>query len=203
MGDTGVHLQKWDGYGERVLQPDLYQQWGSRINICRCLLLQRGQVQPGRARDADPTEAPGPDNTTPCPECVKCYSCGYMKNGDSETGPLGGDVPFCNDFANADDNLANCGKDDCCGMLKEYFIKIDEATGENSTQIVGRHGCAADMEHLSHYSATCKENGESCWQVDDAQLDHDPIPEVPTTTAAPGSASQATLALLLLFSPLL
>jgi hypothetical protein len=178
----------------------------------------------------DPTEAPGPgpDNTTPCPECVKCYSCGYMKNGDSETGPLGGDVPFCNDFANADDNLANCGKDDCCGMLKEYFIKIDEATGENSTQIVGRHGCAADMEHLSHYSATCKENGESCWQVDDAQLDHDhgqgnvtiveaeiclcgrdrcnnddPIPEVPTTTAAPGSASQATFALLLLVSPLL
>merc|ERR1719418_505787 len=64
------------------------------------------------------------------------------------------------------------------------------------------------MEHLSHYSATCKENGESCWQVDDAQLDHnhgqgnatiieaeiclcgqdrcnnaDPVPEVPTTTA--------------------
>ena len=65
-------------------------------------------------------------------------------------------------------------------------------------QVVGRHGCAADMEHLSHYSATCKykiclsliafvidknfhkrlikifvrENGESCWQVDDASLDH-------------------------------
>jgi len=177
-----------------------------------------------------PTDAPGPgpDNTTPCPECVKCYSCGYMKWDDSETQKLPGDVPFCNDFANPDDNVANCGKDDCCGMLKEYFIKIDEATGENSTQMVARHGCAADMEHLSHYSATCKENGESCWQVDDAQLDHDhgqgnvtiveaeiclcgrdrcnnddPIPEVPTTTAAPGSASQATLALLLLFSPLL
>ena len=27
------------------------------------------------------------------------------------------------DFANVDDNVANCGKDDCCGMLKEYFIK--------------------------------------------------------------------------------
>ena len=79
-----------------MLQPDLYQQWGSRINICRCLLLQRGQVKTtilyslwsmrqGRQqqrhqhslphfrcnRDVpvmpDPTEAPGPDNTTPCP----------------------------------------------------------------------------------------------------------------------------------------
>ena len=41
-------------------------------------------------------------------------------------------------------------------------------------QVVGRHGCAADMEHLSHYSATeifVRENGESCWQVDDASLD--------------------------------
>jgi len=170
-----------------------------------------------------PTEGP-----TPCPECVQCYSCGYMKNGDSETEKLP-ETPFCNDFANTDANVVNCGKDDCCGMLKEYFIRVDDATGENSTQIIGRHGCAADMEHLSHYSATCKENGESCWQVDDAQLDHnhgqgnatiieaeiclcardrcnnaDPVPEVPTTTAAPGSASQAaTMALLLLISPFL
>ena len=30
---------------------------------------------------------------------------------------------FLLDFANPDDNVANCGKDDCCGMLKEYFIK--------------------------------------------------------------------------------
>ena len=85
-------------------------------------------------------------------------------------------------------------------------------------QTVGRHGCASAMEHLSHYSATCKyaphlphdhlhhhqlssttaplasmhlthlthpmiifiainllirDNGESCWQVDEASLDHD------------------------------
>merc|ERR1712192_173841 len=138
-----------------------------------------------------PTDAPGPDNTTPCPECVKCYSCGFMKEGDSETHQMG-DIPFCNDFANPDENVANCGKDDCCGMCKEY--------------------------------------GESCWQVDDAQLDPDhgqgnvtiieaeiclcgrdrcnnadPVPEVPTTTTgAPGSAStQATLAWLLLISPIL
>ena len=30
------------------------------------------------------------------PECVKCYSCGYMKWDDSETQKLPGDVPFCN-----------------------------------------------------------------------------------------------------------
>ena len=30
------------------------------------------------------------------PECVKCYSCGFMKKGDSETEKLPGDVPFCN-----------------------------------------------------------------------------------------------------------
>merc|ERR1711922_135151 len=84
------------------------------------------------------------------------------------------------------------------------------------------------MENLSHYSATCKDNGESCWQVDEASLDHnhgqgnatiiqaeiclcgrdmcnnaDPVPEVPTTTAAPGSASQATVAFFLFATPFL
>jgi len=27
------------------------------------------------------------------------------------------------DFASTDANVVNCGKDDCCGMLKEYFIR--------------------------------------------------------------------------------
>ena len=27
------------------------------------------------------------------------------------------------DFANAEDTVVSCGKDDCCSMLKEYFIK--------------------------------------------------------------------------------
>jgi len=174
--------------------------------------------------DVPTSAAPGP---TPCPECTKCYSCGYRKkdNGEAEGIP---ETPFCNDFANPEENVVSCGKEDCCGMLKEYFITVDDATGENSTMTVGRHGCAADMEHLSHYSATCKDNGESCWQVDEASLDHnhgqgnatiieaeiclcgrdmcnnaDPVPEVPTTTAAPGSASQATVALFLFATPFL
>jgi len=159
----------------------------------------------------DPTDAQ--TTQTPCPECTKCYSCGYKQDGlDGEMGSLDG-VPFCNDFATAE-NVISCGKDDCCGMLKEYFIKVD-AEGNNSTEIVGRHGCAQDVDHLGHYSATCDKNGDSCWEVEDDSLDHDhddghtifraeiclcgqdlcnnedPIPEIPTTTTtgAPSSAS--------------
>jgi len=163
-----------------------------------------------------PTDA-GP--TTPCPECTKCYSCGYKKNGiDGEMEEIA-DVPFCNDFANAEDNVVTCSKDDCCGMLKEYFIKVD-ADGNNATEIVGRHGCAQDVDHLGHYSATCEKNGDSCWEVEDSSLDHDhddghtifqaeiclcgqdrcnnedPIPEIPTTTVAPGCAGHIVGALL-------
>ena len=77
---------QWDGCREGVLQPDLHQQWGSRINICRRLLLQWGQVKTtiltvcdkdnnnyipyfrcNVPAMPDPTEAPGPDNTTSCP----------------------------------------------------------------------------------------------------------------------------------------
>ena len=110
---------------------------------------------------------------------------------------------------------------------------MDETTGENSTEIIGRHGCVSEIDHLSHYSVTCKyvpvksqnscifhfyirDNGESCFQVDDASLPHDgnstivqaeicmcdrdrcnndnPIPEVPTTTMAPGSAHRMPMA---------
>merc|ERR1719348_120446 len=118
-------------------------------------------------------------------------------------------------------NVVSCGKDDCCGMLKEYFIKVD-GEGNNSTEIIGRHGCAQDVDHLGHYSATCEKNGDSCWEVEDDSLDHDhddghtifraeiclcgqdrcnnedPIPEIPTTTAAPGSGSQIASALITL-----
>jgi len=168
----------------------------------------------------DPLPTDGQPTDAPCPECVKCYSCGYKKDGlDGEMGSMT-DVPFCNDFA-TEDTVVPCGKDDCCGMLKEYFIKVD-ADGNNSTEIIGRHGCAADIDHLGHYSATCEKNGESCWEVEDDSLDHDhddghtifqaeiclcghdrcnvenPIPEIPTTTAAPGSGSQVASTLLTL-----
>ena len=45
------------------------------------------------------------------PECVKCYSCGFMKKGDSETEALPGDVPFCN------------GELACFGSVKKVKIK--------------------------------------------------------------------------------
>jgi len=168
-----------------------------------------------------PTEKPTDAPPAPCPECTKCYNCGYKQDGlDGEMGEIMG-VAFCNDFA-TENTVVSCGMDDCCGMLKEYFIKVD-ADGNNSTEIIGRHGCAADIDHLGHYSATCEKNGDSCWEVEDDSLDHDhddghtifraeiclcgqdrcnnadPVPEIPTTTAAPGSsASHVASALLTL-----
>jgi len=160
----------------------------------------------------DPTDNPA-SPTTPCPECTQCYSCGYKQNGtDGEMEEII-DTPFCNDFADGMANVVTCGKDDCCGSLKEYFIKVNP-DGSNTTEIIGRHGCAQDVDHLGHYDALCEKNGNSCWEVEDDGLDHDhdteghtlfraeiclcdsdrcnnadPIPEIPTTTTAPGSAS--------------
>ena len=34
--------------------------------------------------------------------------------------------------------------------------RVDEVTGENSTVVEGRHGCAQDLDHLAKYSVTCK-----------------------------------------------
>jgi len=135
-------------------------------------------------------------------EAKKCYNCGYRTTGDGESEKLP-ELPFCGDFASSTDNSADCGTtEDCCASLKEYLIKVDEVTGENSTVVEGRHGCAQDLDHLAQYSVTCKEQGQSCFEVDrdsledrgnttltkveiclcDAELcnNDDPIPEVPT-----------------------
>jgi hypothetical protein len=70
------------------------------------------------------------------------------------------------------------------------------------------------------YVSSFSDNGESCFQVDDAQLDHDrnttitkaeicfcdrdlcnnanPIPDVPTTTPVPGSAGHVVASVLIL-----
>ena len=96
--------------------------------------------------DAPPTPCPGhkTDLITSLnllfSECTKCYNCGYKQDGlDGEMGEITG-VAFCNgrffftvsafhwifssslDFA-TENTVVSCGMDDCCGMLKEYFIK--------------------------------------------------------------------------------
>ena len=90
---------------------------------------------------------------------------------------------------------------------------MDEATGENSTTVIGRHGCYSSLDHLSQYGASCDQTGafgNTCFEVDADHLkpdstsndtiilaeiclcdtdrcnSDDPIPPIPTTTAASG-----------------
>ena len=39
---------------------------------------------------------------------VRCYSCGYELIGDGKKRP-NGDIPFCDDFATADDMVVDAG----------------------------------------------------------------------------------------------
>merc|ERR1712226_668853 len=110
-------------------------------------------------------------------EAKQCYNCGYRIIGDGEPEQLP-ELPFCGYFATPTDNIAECGhSDDCCAVLKEYTIKVDEVTRENSTVVEGRHGCAQDLDHLAQYSVTfnkgalkpmsiLREQGHSCFEVD-------------------------------------
>merc|ERR1711936_605125 len=77
---------------------------------------------------------------------LKCYNCGHRKNENGEEEKLP-DVPECNDFATAEDNVATCPVGDCCASMREYFIHIDEDTNEKSTVTIGRHGCESDINH--------------------------------------------------------
>jgi len=172
-------------------------------------------------------DVPDSGTTTACPDCKECYNCGYMKkgvNGDSSKLP---ELPFCGDFAKPTDIYTTCSSGDCCASLKEYFIIVDEATGENSTTVIGRHGCYSSLDHLSQYGATCDQTGafgNTCFEVDADHLkpdsssndtiilaeiclcdtdrcnSDDPIPPVPTTPAPASSTTAALATILLLFT---
>jgi len=155
---------------------------------------------------------PKPDDdttTTACPDCRKCFSCGYRKNDAGETSELP-DTPFCGDFTVMTDTTVTCPQGDCCAALKEYFISVDPDTGENHTETIGRHGCTSMLDHMHEYNVTCKDNGESCQEITDQLPDHgdnttmlmaevclcnhdycnneNPIP-VPPTTPSPSTAA--------------
>jgi len=59
-----------------------------------------------------------------------------------------GEIPFCGDIAGMETKTKQCGGgDECCGSLKEYFIRINE---DNSTRtdMVAYHGCQKDLVHM-------------------------------------------------------
>jgi len=154
----------------------------------------------------------------------KCYSCGYRKMPGGVAEPLP-DTPYCADFATPEDITATCTNDgDCCASLKEYFTTIDEDTGENSTVVVGRHGCETDLSHIGEETVLCSEHTDECVNIDHSSLpnhqDHnvtvtdieicfcngdkcnadDPLPPLPTTkeptttTATTGSGASSLVA---------
>jgi len=157
---------------------------------------------------------PGLD-TTAVPDTTQkgkqCYNCGHMVLPSGEEVAMEG-VAFCGDFATPEDITTNCANgDDCCASLKEYFTTIDEDTGENSTTIIGRHGCESDLNHIGEQTVLCSDYTDSCMNIDRSSLpDHthnnvtvsdieicfcsgdrcnndDPIPPEPTTTTTTGS----------------
>merc|ERR1711892_425989 len=102
------------------------------------------------------------DPTVAAKGAKQCYNCGFrqqLPNGEKEKLP---DTAECNDFATPEDITVNCGtEDDCCAMLKEFFTTIDEDTGENSTVMVGRHGCESDLNHIGEQTVLCSDHPDA------------------------------------------
>jgi len=185
-----------------------------RAKICFC----SGELCNFHVPDFNTTST-GAADTTPAADTTKagkkCYNCGYRKspNGDTEKLP---DVAECADFATPEDITTTCSNDgDCCASLKEYFTTIDETTGENSTVIIGRHGCETDLSHIGEQTVLCSEHTDECVNIDHSSLpDHqdnnvtvtdieicfcsgdrcnadDPLPPEPTTNAADSTTTKA------------
>merc|ERR1711892_238251 len=161
------------------------------------------------------------DPTVPTRAAKQCYNCGFrqqLPNGEKEKLP---DTAECNDFATPEDITVSCGsEDDCCAMLKEYFTTIDEDTGENSTVMVGRHGCESDLNHIGEQTVLCSDHTDACLNIDRSSLpnhqDHnvtvtdveicfcggnrcnaeDPIPPAPTTGVAASVVSSVVVLVL-------
>merc|ERR1711915_193881 len=148
-------------------------------------------------------------------EALQCYSCGYMRRNMSSEMEALPDMKdsFCNDFANPQDNVVECNDPgDCCASMREEHIIYDEATKQNTTDLIGRHGCKQELNHLPHPEQhKCVEHQNECYNVDLSTLpdndnvtitnvelcfcttdkcnQEDPIfPEI-TTTSSPGSGS--------------
>ena len=53
------------------------------------------------------------------------------------------------------------------------IYSIDETTGENSTVIIGRHGCESDLNHIGEQTILCSDYTDSCMNIDRGSLpDH-------------------------------
>ena len=94
------------------------------------------------------------------------------------------DTAFCNDFASPTDLLTDCSDPgDCCASMKEehimyllilsslfckyFFSSYDEATKQNTTDLIGRHGCKQDLNHIPHpEDHKCVEHQDQCYNVD-------------------------------------
>jgi len=103
-------------------------------------------------------------------EGLKCYNCGYKKLPSGETFPFG-DETWCADFVKPEDLLEECNNpDDCCAMMKESHEILDEATNKTSIEIIGRHGCETELNHIGGRQHYCSEHKESCYNVDISTL---------------------------------
>jgi len=106
----------------------------------------------------------------------QCYSCGYKKvNNATETQEIG-DLPFCGDFTNPMDNLANCtAESDCCAVMKEMWQILDEATNETRFELIARHGCESDLDHFPNHENRpfCRDYDNKCYNYEESTLpDH-------------------------------
>merc|ERR1712243_70216 len=83
-------------------------------------------------------------------------------------------MTWCGDFAKPGDLLEECyNPDDCCAIMKEEHEILDEATNETSIEIIGRHGCETDLNHIGGRQHYCSEHKDSCFNVDVSTLPDD------------------------------
>jgi len=86
------------------------------------------------------------------------------------------DEPFCNDFANPTDITVECSDPgDCCASMREEHITYDEATHVNRTELLGLHGCKAEIDRIPNpQTHKCVEHQNECFDVDLSTLPDPP-----------------------------
>ena len=55
-------------------------------------------------------------------------------------------------------------------IISPDYFRVDENTGENSTVIIGRHGCESDLSHIGEVGVLCSEHTDECVNVDHSSL---------------------------------
>jgi len=102
----------------------------------------------------------------------QCYDCGYQVNdwtpdNKGEQIPLEG-IPVCGDDTELESHVTECESgDECCGMIREYFVKEPSDGLPRYIDMVARHACEKTLTDMfdSGPNVTCNMGFYKCYNI--------------------------------------